>query len=76
MDVWEGSTSAVQGEINNIGGRPLSAVAITIEPGGSVTLARNTLESMLTDTESALQLRPKPSLTTLDGCSYISGINA
>ena len=77
-DLWEGNVagSTVRDKLLTVGTRPLSAVKITIETDSSVTLARSDLETMLTETDSALQQLTKPSLTTLDGCSYINGINA
>ena len=75
-DVWEAADSGERDEMREIGTRPLSAVGITIETNGDVTLVRNDLTTMLTDEESPIQGRPTPSLTMLDGCSYINSINA
>ena len=73
-DMWEGN-AAQRTLIGGIGARALAVVTITIEDDDSVTLERRTLLEMYTDETSALTTQPVPSLTTLDGCSYIRNIN-
>ena len=74
-DMWE-DNEAQRTLITSIGTRALPVVGITIESDDSVTLTRRTLLEMYQDETSALTQQTVPTLTTLDGCSYIEGINA
>ena len=73
-DMWENNADQ-RTTIRNIGARALAMVEITIEDDDSVTLARRSLLEMYTDSTSALTARDVPTLTELDGCSYIDGID-